>query len=299
MFIAERLVAHESAKSYGSKDASPEVADSTTKKADSVVSRSLAADLFKSILNSKVNLTAVGFSVLVVGGLIFACCASGFLPPAWMIIAVAVVSYVGAFPLLFALCEISKRAKLGIKFLQMSELEFAQLARLCKEKNWDIINMDDETNHIFLGALPNRSRSDGEYFESMGVRTVLSLNEEGELQNNGTSIPYQKEDWENLDITSHVIDKEDHTLLTIVELDKCAGIIKEGLGKGDVLVHCLGGKGRSAMAVAGYLMRFKGYSAEDARDYIKTRRKCSTIGNKMSVLKNYEMILATREGLPS
>ena len=92
-------------------------------------------------------------------------------------------------------------------------------------------------------------------------------------------------------VTYQRINAEDHKLLTNEQLNAAADAIDNALQKnpnGNVYVHCRGGVGRSAQAVAGYLIKYKQMTAQAAANLIKTHRKESTIHKKMEALEQFK-----------
>lgn len=240
-------------------------------------------DLALGLVKSKITIALViaGFAV----GALYAISllAFSYCPPAWMVAATAV----GGFVLGLLLQQLGKG-------WQQTQFEGATLGRLRNEKNYDVI-IEVQTPYglrkIILGALPNRLSGDGERLANEEeVGAVLSLNESWELDAYGLSDPYHQKDWEELGITYKAMKVKDHSLLDNQQLDGAADFIHEQLSKGkNVYVHCRAGHGRSAMGVAGYLLKHQpGNNAKGVADFIQERRPSSTIHKKIARLSDYQ-----------
>ena len=55
-------------------------------------------------------------------------------------------------------------------------------------------------------------------------------------------------------------------------LDEVADMIKEGVEKGGILVHCMAGVSRSATCVIAYLMREHKHSLRSALELVRSKR---------------------------
>lgn len=210
-------------------------------------------------------------------------------PPRWMIAAVA-----GGGVAFGALLGVG--VQLPFKGKQKLEFEYSGLARLIKGNNYHEIVQLPNGRKIYLGALPNRLANDAEKLVWNGVTGFVSLNEPWEVnQAYGLVQPYRDSDYEEMGVDSRRLFVKDHTLLDDDDLNTVADYMDEILQKGDVYVHCRAGVGRSAMGVAAYLIKYEGYTVEQACTRIKTQRDESTIWNKVGRLMEYEAEMIAQE----
>lgn len=208
------------------------------------------------------------------------------MPSPWLIAAVGVSGYVVGL-----LIQISEK-----KGWQKLEFEISNFARLFSKNYNEICVVKDEESHvkgkIFLGALPNKLTRDASSLVAQeNIKAVLSINEDWELEPMGCSIP---EDWEGLGITYKTMSSQDHQPLNKDQLEHAAEFIHQQIETGkNVYVHCRAGRGRSAMAVAAYLMKYcseeqNGINAQRAAAIIKKHRPITTIDNKIADLEKLQ-----------
>ena len=235
------------------------------------VARCRIGDAVKGLARSRIFRAVVCTGLTV--GVLFALVSN---PVGWMVTA-AVVGGFAVGLLLGRPC----------KTKQKIEFEISALGRLGKTNYHEIFNQGEAK--IFLGALPNRITKDGEHLvNEEGVGAVLSVNEPWERDACGLSWPLKQEDWRQLDVEFQGVDVKDHTLLDDDQLNQGADFIHGQIEAGkNVYVHCRAGKGRSAMMIAAYLIKYREYSVDEACELIKSQRDCSTIMKKTERLNEY------------
>jgi protein-tyrosine phosphatase len=245
----------------------------------------VATGLFKSrIFRTVLNTALAGLAI----GVIFLL----FSNPIGWIATAAGVSLLAA-KLIFAGGSIALFAALGAlaQFPRGGTMEFeiSALKKLLQPLHYNEIPVQTESGHrLFLGAIPNALRHYEEMQEVVGNGTVIAVMEDWELTAQGLSIPITKEDYKEAGVRCFVSNQPDHLIISREELDRLADKVNEALENGNVYVHCKGGAGRSAAAVAAYLMKYEGYSIVDACALIKGHRDKSTIWNKLNGLREYQ-----------
>ncbi len=221
--------------------------------------------------------TALGVSLLAAAA-IFACVAIG----------------------IFGLCLLAQ------KLLCDGTLEFELSAafRLTKKNDYNQIAFPEwaplpNTGPLYLGSMPNRIRpGDVEALFKEGGGAVLSINEEWERQPLGLNVPYSAQDWREKGVTYFPLEVKDHTLMDVLGMELAANLLHYHLSRNAAaLVHCRAGVGRSATAIAAYLMKHgkdkdgNRLTIEAICTGITSSRKKATIWNKLEALRNYDEYL--------
>jgi len=254
------------------RDTVPLLADvKKTKK----VSREIFSDLAIGILKSRI------FRSLVIAAIAGILSAAIFNPAGW-IVALAVI-------LTFAL---SLALQFPNKGWQKFTFEISTIARLMKGKNYNEIFSLDAANgpRIILGALPNRLSLDGERLvNAEEIGAVLSVNEDWEKTPTGLSVPYTATDWAELGIAGNnykQITVLDHHPLDEEQFHEVADWIRDRLADGkNIYVHCRGGNGRSAMAIASYLIKHQNMSNETATQAVERAERTILLGRQISTIR--------------
>lgn len=137
------------------------------------------------------------------------------------------------------------------------------LVRLLKrKKRWNWTQIDPG---LFLGTLP-RFPCHLEELRTEGVGAVLSLNESWELGLSPACVQ---------DCKMHVrhLPTPDFFAPSKRDIIEAVTFIESNIKRGSsVYVHCNGGRGRSAVCVICYLVYEKGWSPDEALQYVKEKR---------------------------
>ena len=254
---------------------------SSTEKKTANISGITFKEIGQAIYNSPTIRSLAAVGVVALTGLVVLVMIGGLAtPPGWVIGAAAVT--------IFALSMVFQKDKVP--------LDFGSTSRLIWRDQFNEIPLEGGATKgkIWLGASPNKlSQEVRELFNrtgEKGVRALLEVNDAWELEPRGFSIPISKHNVGLAEDQVSWIEQKDHTPLDVEKMKGAAQFIHEKVSKGEnIYVHCLGGKGRSAMAVAAYLIRYEKKTIKEAADLIKLHRKQSTIHkeNKRSMLEAF------------
>lgn len=125
---------------------------------------------------------------------------------------------------------------------------------------------DQITEHVVLGAIPTPGMIDHE-FKQMGVKAVVTLNEEFEI----FVSPGQ---WAAAGMDHLHLPTVDFMFAPpLVDLHRGADFIAGHAAQGSLTyVHCKAGRGRSTVVVLCYLIKYHGFPPEAALEHVRARR---------------------------
>ena len=212
-------------------------------------------------------------------------------PPGWFPLGIGAFAAI-AGALIFCATTI---AQLLIEMYWRPEVFSFELNALLniRKGNFDAILPDQ----LFLGAMPNRAgipfaMSNWDRLHKLKIGAVLSVNENWERKLRGPSIPYTEKDYQREKIAYLAVTNKDHVPLDIPKLEESADFIQNNLKAGKkVYVHCRAGRGRSAMAIAAYLIKYRNFTVDQSMNLIKARRPGSSIRKKANALHEYGAFL--------
>jgi len=156
----------------------------------------------------------------------------------------------------------------GLAPRRVLSLESRVLRLFKKRKEWSWTEIEP---YVFLGSLP-RWPSHLEELRALGVGAVLTLNELWEV---GLSTVCIQED---CGMAHRQLPTPDFFAPSHRDIVEAVAFIQKHVHAGRaVFVHCNGGRGRSVVCVICYLLYEHGWTADQAFQYVKERRKIAKL----------------------
>lgn len=138
------------------------------------------------------------------------------------------------------------------------------LIRFTYERLWRQSWYDPILPNLWLGGAPTYKR-DYDYLLDHGINSVVDIRQERQDD---------LELFKKNDITHLKLPVPDVSSPPVALIEEGVTFIRSQIeNQRTVYVHCAKGRGRSATLVAGYLMKYERMSFEEAREFMKKRRK--------------------------
>ncbi len=130
-----------------------------------------------------------------------------------------------------------------------------------------------EPFNIYLGALPLKNKQHLDKIVDLGVTHVISMVEDFEIEDGWLNKPVKRLDWEARGIQVKHIQAVDFLPLTHEQIEEGVEHLNALLERNySVYIHCKAGRGRSATIVIVYLMKYQGFSFNQAFSFIQEQR---------------------------
>jgi protein-tyrosine phosphatase len=151
-------------------------------------------------------------------------------------------------------------ARLEAAFIRI----MSKLIPIFPKRNWydeiQFTQAQSRNHKLLLGAIPLATMSHHQELQNLlsdHSFSVLTVLQKFENQENGlVGTPIKPTDWINLSIPHKQIEIFDLNPISISELNEGVDFIHQQLEQRHVYVHCKVGRGRSAMMIMGYIMKY-------------------------------------------
>lgn len=129
------------------------------------------------------------------------------------------------------------------------------------------------SDQIYLGAMPLKNWDHINKITALGVKAVLSINEDYEFQTQLFADPVKEIDWKNRNIAFLRISSPDLEPIELSKLAVAVHYVAKHVNLGNsVYIHCTGGRARSVSVAICALIKTKAWTLEVAFKHVKQCR---------------------------
>ena len=125
---------------------------------------------------------------------------------------------------------------------------------------------------FILSTIPLKNWNQHQIISDLGVKSVLSINEDYEFEPLPFSSPVQTSDWKEKNITHLKISSPDLGPLSLLSLAKAVNFVAEQSLIGPVYIHCTGGRSRSVSVAIAALSKLQNLSIKESIEHVKKCR---------------------------
>lgn len=176
------------------------------------------------------------------------------------------------------LCARSLKAILPSTWFCWVSRAIIQLQSILRPHQWSYwTKISDE---IYLGAMPLKNWDHLNKIHELGIKAILSVNEDHELEDQFLAKPVKSFDWKDRNIKYLKIATPDLEPIETSKLAMAVDFVVQQVDLGNrVYIHCTAGRGRSASVAICSLVKIKGYSLEKSIALVKQCRPQIMLSN--------------------
>lgn len=169
-----------------------------------------------------------------------------------------------------------------------------QLQSILSHKRWSYWTKLND--HVYVGAIPLKNWNHLDEITALGVKTILSMNEDYEFQKHRWSDPVKPVDWKEKKINFLNLSSPDLEPIGISRLAAAVDYVAAQVKLGNpVYIHCTAGRGRSVSVAICSLIKINRWALQQSIKHVTQCRPQCMLSPKQiqSITTWYEAELQT------